>query len=117
MHWGALCWSWACGTGSNAHLAHQRANVLAVCARTVDTTERAGQKIILRGQLANLGLHVLDARTLRLALLSRRQEHPHRPFEQLRLPLRDLVGVHIETSQRALPASCRLSVPPQRPSP
>src|SRR5439155_21807186 len=67
-----------------------------LCARTVDATERAGQKIILQRQLANLRLHVLDARTVGFPLLGRGQEHPHRPVQQLRLPLHDLTGMDVE---------------------
>src|SRR5450755_1945943 len=53
-------------------------------------------KIVFQRQLANLGLHVLRARTLfPAALLGRRQEHPDRTLQQLRLPLRDLAAVHV----------------------
>jgi hypothetical protein len=44
-----------------------------LCARTLDATERAGPKIILQCQLADLGLHVLHARSATgFALLCRR---------------------------------------------
>ena len=41
-----------------------------LCARTVDTTERAGQKIILQRELADLRLHVLHARPYALSRFS-----------------------------------------------
>src|SRR2546421_97115 len=66
------------------------------CACAVDATERAGQKIILQRQLADLRLHILHTRALRLSFLRRRQEHAHRTVEQLRLPLHDLTGMDIE---------------------
>ena len=51
---------------------------------------------VLQCQLADLGLHILHTGTLRLALLCRAQEYPHRPVQQLRLPLQDLAGMHIK---------------------
>jgi hypothetical protein len=67
-----------------------------LCARTVDATERVGQKIILQCQLPDLRLHVLDAWTRRLAPLRRGEEHRQSASQQLRLPLRDLVGMYIK---------------------
>src|SRR6202011_2330907 len=66
-----------------------------LCARTADTTERGGQKIVLQCQLADLRLHILDTGTLGFPFLRRAQEHPQRPVQQLRLPLHDLTNVDI----------------------
>src|SRR5208283_2777575 len=66
-----------------------------LCARIADATERAGQKIILQRQLANLGVQRLDVRTM-LPLLRRGREHLCCPLQQLRLPLRYLVRMDIE---------------------
>ena len=65
-------------------------------ARIAHATERDFQKIDFQRELPDLGLHLLRARTLfRSALLRRRHEHADRTVQQLRPPLRDLVGVHV----------------------
>ena len=60
------------------------------------TAPMGAQLRVSPDQLPDFGLHVLDARPIRLAFLCRRQEDSCRRFQQLRLPLRDLVGVNIE---------------------
>jgi hypothetical protein len=60
-------------------------------------SERALQKIVLHGHLADFGLQVLHARTgLRRRALSPGQENSLGLLEQLVLPLRDLVGMSVE---------------------
>ena len=66
-----------------------------LCARIVDTTERAGQKIDLQRLLPNLGVQFLQVRRRGLFLRGR-GKHPGSVFQQLRLPLRDLVGMNVE---------------------
>lgn len=66
------------------------------CARIADATERAGQKIAFQRELSDLGLHVLDAGSVRFALLGRRQKHARGALEQLGLPLRNLIGMDVE---------------------
>ena len=63
--------------------------------RIADATERAGQKIILQRQLADLRMQRLDIGTV-LALLGRSREDFRGAVQQLGLPLRDLVRMHIE---------------------
>ena len=57
-----------------------------LCARIVDATERAGQKIVLQGQLADLRLHVLDTGTLVTPVSPPASGTPPapRPVQQLR---------------------------------
>ena len=50
--------------------------------------------IVLQGQLADLGVQRLNVRT-RLPLFRSRGKNLSGPLHQLRLPLRDLVRVHI----------------------
>src|SRR5208283_5554960 len=66
-----------------------------LCARIADATERAGQKIILQRQLANLGVQRLDVRTM-LPLLRRGGKYLSGALQQLGSPLADLVGVDLE---------------------
>src|SRR5258706_9385466 len=66
-----------------------------LCARIVAATERARQKIDLQCLLADLGVQRLEIRR-RLALIGRRGEDLGGTLQQLVLPLRDLVGGHIE---------------------
>jgi len=61
----------------------------------VDPTERSGQKIVLHGQLADLGVQLGDVWLILLAAVTS-TEHRRCTIEQLALPGRDLVGVHIE---------------------
>jgi hypothetical protein len=71
--------------------------IIALRSALADATERDFQKIDFQRELPDLGLHLLGAGTLFWsALLSRRHEHADRAIEQLGLPLRDLVGVHVE---------------------
>jgi hypothetical protein len=52
-------------------------------------------KIILQGQLANLGVQRLQIRAA-LALLGRGRKHIGSPLQQLGTPLADLVGMNFE---------------------
>ena len=55
--------------------------------------ERAGQKIILQGELADLGVQLLQVhRRWRCRFGA---EHAGRALEQLVLPINNLVGMHI----------------------
>lgn len=81
-------------------LAHNRQRVLPINHRLVLASmmllQRDHQKIVLQSQLADLGLHVLDARSRLLGTLGGGLEHILGVRLQLRLPLRDLIGVQIE---------------------
>ena len=66
-----------------------------LCARIADATERAGQKIILQRQLTDLGMQRLQIR-FTLALLRNAGKYVRGPFQQLAVPLRDLIRMHIQ---------------------
>jgi hypothetical protein len=67
--------------------------IIASLFASAGATERGRQKIVLRRQLADLGVEFLHVRPGGFAPLRRRGEHVAGPLLELALPLGDLVGM------------------------
>jgi hypothetical protein len=67
-----------------------------LCAQQADLAERTFQKIVLQGQLADLGMQRLDVSRWGRGFRAGFPKRISRTLQQLTALLRDLVGVHIE---------------------